>query len=241
MNYLYCLTSTGGSRQSFPPGINGAKVYLVSFGSLTALVSDVGPESLAGTAEEAAAHGEIVNRAWQAGGGVIPFRFGTVFAKNSDVLSLLKKHRISFEACLNRLAGKIEVGIKAIFGNGSMVAAPLNITRCSRRGLSQGERYLLKKRERYRAGRQQLEKAEQFSRALKEGTASLWEEIKIEKQRSDKGLVVTFCYLLDRGELSCFKVAYQRLRKEWPGLKLLYSGPWPPYTFAQVELLRCGY
>ena len=107
------------------------------------------------------------------------------------------------------------------------------------RALTPGERYLLEKKEAHKAAQGWQQKIEGFSRAVNEATASLWLEMRKEKQRTDKGLVLNFCYLLERNKLSLFKRAYYRLRKAWPQVKILYSGPWPPYSFARSDLVKC--
>jgi hypothetical protein len=40
-------------------------------------------------------------------------------------------------------------------------------------------------------------------------------------------------YLVDRGALEAFTAAVARLQRAHPELRLLCTGPWPPYSFAQ--------
>lgn len=235
VKYVYCLVADVRSSENFPPGVTGAKVYSIRFRGLTALVSDIRPDSLASTTDQVVSHGDVVKRAWGIGGSVIPCRFGTILATPQELRSFLKHHYSGIQECLNKLTGRVEVGVKALFDDRPMVKEP-RIMRPG--GLPDGERYLLEKRGQYKGAEQWRKKAEEFSRALNLTTGSLWVDMKVEKRLTDKGLVLSFCYLLDREKLSSFREAYLKLRKQWAGTKLLYSGPWPPYSFASIDLTK---
>jgi len=43
-------------------------------------------------------------------------------------------------------------------------------------------------------------------------------------------------YLVDRGREADFREILNKLRAERPELHFLISGPWPPYTFANIDL-----
>jgi len=48
--------------------------------------------------------------------------------------------------------------------------------------------------------------------------------------------LLSLYYMVDKSKLLSFKLAYRKFKRENPGLRLLYTGPWAPYNFADIDL-----
>jgi hypothetical protein len=48
-------------------------------------------------------------------------------------------------------------------------------------------------------------------------------------------LAFSGAYLVDRGRIAEFERVFEAARKDLTGLELACSGPWPPFSFANVE------
>jgi len=244
MKYVYCLARNVPSvPDTFPPGLGGAEIHCISFRGISALISDVDTKRLAGNEQNALAHQEVVDAALRFHKSVIPCRFGTLLSDDENILMLLKEHYARLDAHLARLEGKIEVSVQTIFNRkgsrGSVpVPAPPETSESeeSEKLLTPGISYLLKKKEQSDAIKKLEEKAERLSQELNQAMSPFWSEVKVQKATQDKKLLLSLCYLVDQQNLSSFKLAYHKFKRENPGLRLLYTGPWAPYTFADIDL-----
>jgi len=232
VTYVYCLTDTMASIDTLPPGLGDAEVCQVSFNGISALISEVAPGHLSGDARNALAHQCVIQGAFERSTSVIPCRFGALFADEQQVLALVTTHYTRLEANLTRLRDRVEIGVRVLVDG---IEAPVVRTLETER-LPDGARYLLGKRQRYDVARALSERAECLVRALNTATAPLWADVNVGTRARESGLLLSLSYLLDRKNLSAFMHAYQQFKDGQPGLKLLRSGPWPPYSFADIDL-----
>jgi len=243
MKYVYCLArDVEAESDTFPLGLNGAEVYHISFERISALISDVdsvGTRHAAPLVSEqnALIHQAIVDAALKFSTSVLPCRFGTLFPDDEKILTLLKEHYTRLDDYLTRLEGKVEVSVQTILKRRT---DSKSVPEAAHSGTQEqgdtGLNYLLGKKEKYDAIEELEEEADRFSQELNQAMSPFWADVKVQKHSTDDRLVLGVCYLVDQQELSSFKSAYQRFKRENPGLKLLYTGPWAPYTFADIEL-----
>ena len=268
MKYVYCLARHEPSPpDAFPPGLGGAKVHHISFSGISALISHVDSVEVRhavpvpDTVQNVLAHQEVVDAALRLYRSVIPCRFGTLFPDNKNILMFLKEHYTRLDAHLTKLEGKIEVSVQVILNRRGSVpvpaltAAPLATREqgdAETRGQSPqrpsaaspclkrraGISYLLKKKEKLHASKELDEQAERLSLDLNRAMSPLWSDVKIQKRSTERKLLLSICYLVDQQKLPAFKLAYQKFKRENPTLRLLYTGPWPPYTFADIDLRK---
>jgi hypothetical protein len=207
-------------------------VQPISFRSISALASDMAAAHLVGNASNALAHQAVVQAAMQRASAVMPCRFGTLLADEAQILALLQQHYAACEAELARLRDKLEVGVQAIFSGsqGDPEPAP------EAAGLTAGMQYLLAKRRQSEASRALHDKAEDFAHTLNAATTPLWTEVKTQQRPLQQGLLLSLYYLVQREQVSAFRHMYEQVRGSSAQLKLLYTGPWPPYSFSAIEL-----
>lgn len=242
IKYIYCLVrDVVAEPDAFPPGLDGAKVYHISSRAISALISDIHSHQLVGNLQNALVHQEVVDAALRHSKSVIPCRFGTWFPDDKKILMVLKKHYARLDAQLTKLEGKMEVSVQTIFNQQGAGADPTTTPQKpkekeSEKPLTIGTSYLLKKKEQFDAIKELEEEADRFSEELSQAMSPFWSDVKAQKRSTDEKLLLSVCYLVEQQKLSSFKHAYQNFKKRKPNLKLLYTGPWAPYTFADIDL-----
>jgi hypothetical protein len=244
VKYVYCLArNTPSVPHAFPPGLDGAQVHHISFREIAALISDVDAKRLIGNEHNALAHQEVVDAMLRLSESVIPCRFGTLFSDDKNILMLLKQHYELLDAQLTRLEGRIEVSVQTIFyqkGNRTSASEPAphetSESEESEQRLTAGASYLIKKKGQFHAIKKLQDEADRFTQELNQAMSPFWSEVKVQKAAQAEKLLLSVCYLVDQQKLPAFKRAYQKFKRENPGLRLLYTGPWAPYTFADIDL-----
>lgn len=234
MKYVYCLTRDDPSTPKvFPSGLGGAGIYSVSSGGISALISDLGSWQLTGSEENAVIHQAVVNAALRLSRSIIPCRFGTLFPDDKKILTFLREHYARLDAQLTKLEGKAEVGIQSILNWKTTIKAEI-----PDKLMMAGVDYLLRKKEQFDAIEELEADADELARKLNQATFPFWSDVKARKRVTGERLLLSLCYLVDGHKLASFRQAYQRFKGENPDLKLLYTGPWPPYSFTDIDLRK---
>jgi len=231
MQYVYCFVKGAEDRALFPRGLSRKRVRLVSSAGIGAVVSEGNPATVSKEVENVLTHQEVVNWALDLSRSVIPCRFGVWVADEAGVMTLLGKNTARLETHFARLEGKVEVEIKAI----------LSGQQCKRKlpagELTVGERYLLAKKEKYHGVESLSEQGQRLYQVLNTTTSPFWTASKAEETSFRQKLILRLFYLIAREKVGFFQSAYERTCQKVPQCKFLYTGPWPPYSFADMTLL----
>lgn len=230
MQYVYCFVKGAEEGAVFPRGLGRKKVRLVSFAGIGAVVSEGSPARVSKEMENVLTHQEVVNWALELSRSVIPCRFGVWVTDEAVVITLLGKNTSRLETHFARLAGKVEVEIKAILN------AQQSESTMPPGKLTVGERYLLAKREKYPGMKSLSEQGKKLCQTLNKSTTPFWTTVKVEETSFRQKLILRLFYLVERDQVDFFKSAYEESSQNILHCKLLYSGPWPPYSFADVTL-----
>ncbi|HEV8717976.1 MAG TPA: GvpL/GvpF family gas vesicle protein [Candidatus Binatia bacterium] len=232
MYYVYCFVQGAKERTLFPRGLNGQRVSVVSAAGIGAVVSEGIPATVSPEVENVLVHQEVVSRALELSRSIIPCRFGVWVADETGVMTLLSKNASRLEAHFARLEGKIEIEIKAL------LSGQQGKRKVPAKGLTVGEKYLLAKREKYYGTESLSAQGQGLCQKLNESTAPFWTAVKAEEISFRQKLIMRLVYLVERENLDCFTSAYERACQHAPQGKFLYTGPWPPYSFADISLFR---
>lgn len=221
-------------------GVDGAAIHLVRHQDLVAVVSPLAPaeaddtalrarlETLAELEAIARAHHGIV-AAVAACTPTLPLRLATVHRSDERVAQVLRQEYRRFSETLDRLAGRVEVGVKIYVhheetgGSGSA---------------RDGRDYLRYRREqrdrRQHAWQRATTTAEQMDAVL----AGLAVERRQHRTQSAElsaapgENVFNAAYLVDAGRAEELAAHVRRLGAENPQVTIEITGPWPPYSFA---------
>jgi Gas vesicle synthesis protein GvpL/GvpF len=169
------------------------------------------------------AHERVVERL-MADRAVLPMRFGSKLADDDALHAVLAARRQEFLAALDRVRGRVEVGVRAMQPLGAeppaaRPPAPVATT---------GREYLEAK---LRNGR----RIEREVATLHEPLAGLAVEVSRQTPRGPDELLRA-SYLIDASVLARFRSTVERLQRTHAGVAILCTGPWPPYSFVTTTV-----
>jgi hypothetical protein len=227
--YLYCFAE-GLDRLSKPPrGVSGARVQLMKIDDLVALVS-VSRGDAFRPRRDTLAHAAVVRDIFKQT-TPIPFRFGQAVTEQY-LRNYVSTHRQAIKAGLARLRGCAEMNVRMI---GTRENAPPPVFDPDK-PVGPGTRFLLDKRREFRGDEwrtaQTAELSEWFS--LKLGNLTRDEHIYVVP--SDRVVIARADHLVERANILEYRTRMAQAIEERPETRFMVSGPWPPYSFANIEL-----
>ena len=211
---------------------------LIGYRDLGVVVSAVAParfdridtlDPVDGALAELAREHDAVVRAVFRHEAVLPLRFGTVLDGEDAARRLLKAGYDQARDCLDEVAGHREWGVRVRH------TEPVTTTRPDAAGLT-GTQYLVRRHERLKAIQRAREDvvgaAGRLQDALRRHAAD-----SIGRARPH-GVLVNTAYLVETGREAAFHAEFEWFARELreAGATVETSGPWPPYSFTDVEL-----
>jgi hypothetical protein len=247
--YLYCLTPSGHGLQTTQVGVDEQHpVFLHAYGETGAVLSEVAIDEFCGAAAEArladlawlgpraCRHAAVIEEVMRQR-PVLPARFATLFTSLDSLERSVLDNQAAIARFFTELGDKQEWAVKGLLDRASSlrrlgaVEAPAAAT---------GVQYLQTKRM-----KAQLER--DFSLLLKEfyrrAAAALGAQPSVFRERKlvapvaeaeDTEVVLSWAFLVSPAALDDFRARLERLNggEAFPGLRLVLTGPWPPYSFA---------
>jgi hypothetical protein len=172
---------------------------------LTALCAPVEQREL--TAEVLWEHEAVVESLMEER-DLLPMRFGTVVEDDEAAVRALEERREELRNSLERVRGAVELAVRA-----EAVAPEDRVPTATT-----GAEYIRAKAHRAEA-----------ARLLHEPLAFLARESVVHSGPE----LLRAAYLVDREAVESFVGLVRRLQETHDGLRVLCTGPWPPYSFAQ--------
>lgn len=248
--YLYCV-GDGLSEDAFGglAGVGGAPVRLLRLGRLTAVVSETGGEPVPVTDENVLAHNRV-NAAALAGSTPLPFRFGTRAAP-ARLAEYASANEAALLAALERVRGCVEMGVKVMERPGEGAESKVENPEGGRgpagagvtSGLPEaagggaagrGTAFLLSKRREILGEEDSRLRAAEVAEWLAAGLSGSARET-VERVRPSGAIILSAAHLVERALVGEYRVRLRSLGARRPGLRLLTSGPWPPYSFSDIS------
>jgi hypothetical protein len=234
MSYLlYCIfRSPAQPRPGIPLGVGGKPVFVLAQNGLSAGLSELVESDLVPDISQILVYEAVVEHLYR-DQTVIPMRYGCQLEDASEAVCLLESHRDEYGALLDELEGLGEMGIHVLLdssGAGTESDARPVPPKSFPLLVNSGAAYLAAKRERYlgldRAGRHERLLVEELWGSL----AGLYVRRKVEFPDSARSRLLSLYFLVPRGSVESFRQAARHLHLK-DSVKLLLSGPWPPYNF----------
>lgn len=230
--YAYCVASGIDSLPSPVQGISSAPVRLLKIENLVVLVSELDMDAVPVTRENALSH-EAVVRSVLDQTTPLPFRFGTL-VNEQQLENYISARRRALEAKLVTVRGCVEMSVKIIRDSShDDQPEPPTVDQDNKQGA--GAMFLAEKRREILGDERRAAQAAEISTWLQENLNSLARAKQVTMLPGGK-LVLSAAYLVEKSKIGLYRETVARLREERPELHFLLSGPWPPYTFANVEL-----
>jgi hypothetical protein len=228
--YVYAIVGRGTPLPAAGTG-GGAELAMVPCRKLAALTGQMREERPPLTIE-AVLHHEAVVEAVRQRGPALPVRFGTVFRDATSVASAIAEQYEPLAADLDRLGARVELSLTTLW----TVPPPEIASPASRQedaaaaGHRAGSRYLHARAAELRREEALKERARAVARELDEVLSGLSLERRASVLPTPR-IAVRSVYLLDPGGVSAFRAAVETIRANRAELRVLLTGPWPPYSF----------
>jgi hypothetical protein len=226
--YVYAIM---GGQTPLPDDIN--ELVKVHWRDLAAVTGRVTDDDAPMTVENVLHH-EAVVEAVRKQGPALPVRFGTMFRDESSIAEALAERYDVLAADLQRLGGKVELSLTAIW------AEPSNDpphepwqTDAVPAGRGAGANYLLERAARVRRDDALTQRARGVAQDLDGVLGWLALERRVSLLPTPK-IAVRAAYLLDPASVSAFRAAFESIRGSRGELRVLLTGPWPPYSFVKL-------
>jgi Gas vesicle synthesis protein GvpL/GvpF len=248
LRYVYAVCRPfGAALQSQLTGVAGQPPKLLPHHDLIAVVSEVPEcdfaeeplkvhlEDLDWLAETARAHQGVID-ALTAVTTPLPLRLGTVFRDDSGVRVMMEAREDGFRRTLDRLAGRVEWGVKVYLDTEAAAT-----DRPPEKAAS-GRDYLRQRRVRTKGHEEMWQQAEIFARRLHETLSDRAEDFRLHAPQSSTlsgsagRNVMNAAYLVPRGESEEFVELVElvdRTKDDVPGLRVELTGPWAVYSFTE--------
>ncbi len=242
--YLYAITDRPEAPMPAEPGLANVFPTGLPYRDIAAVASPLSTARVSPTEDNLWRHEAIVE-ALMADRAVLPVRFGTVLAGEAAVQAVLTAHYADFAADLDRVRGRVELGLRVLWedeqmGRGAQEHrsegdSPLH-PRPSAPPLSgSGRSYLLGRLEEERRVRAWRRQAETLAAELHTPLAQLAAE-NTQRVLVTPRLLLTAAYLVERDQVGAFRQEVEGLSAAYPALCLLCTGPWPPYSFVTATV-----
>ncbi|MEO5511062.1 MAG: GvpL/GvpF family gas vesicle protein [Longimicrobiales bacterium] len=219
--HLYCVAPATHLPAAGLTGVAHANIVVIVEGPLSLWVSSH-EERPAADVPAIREHNAVIVAAMTPRITPVPARFGQYFADERTALESLGTSHEKWLALLSRFEGAVEFGLR-IFEPGRAGPADVDteVTAAS------GTRYMEMLAARVRGTGAAAARA---SAALEAAVSGLVIDQRSEPLRTSHG-VLTVAHLLHASDATAYRHAIDRVREELPGLRLLSTGPWAPYSF----------
>jgi len=226
--YVYCLAEGVDRLDKTPRGVAGTAVQIAKFEDLSALVSVCRSDAFQVTRKNALAHHEVVRSITQQT-TPLPARFGTLVTVQ-QLQNYVSTHRPAIKAKLAHVRGRAEMNVRMIANKD-----PLQKSK-NEDAPGPGTAFLLEKRKEILSEEAEVAQKNQLSAWLREKLGDLIKEEKISVNSSETVILAKADHLIERVDVQEYRTRMAQAVEERPEVRFMVSGPWPPYSFANIEL-----
>jgi hypothetical protein len=191
------------------------------------LVTDFNADTVAVTRENALDHAAVVRSVLDRT-TPLPFRFGTLVTEQ-QLRSYISARKPALQTRFAHVRGCVEMSVKVIRELSDEIKTQ------SRDEITTGTSFLEEKRREILGSEQKTAEAREIETWLHEQVGGLIRDEQVTIRPSEK-LVLAAAHLVERDKIGQYKEKTAAARKNRPELHFLFSGPWPPYSFANIEL-----
>jgi hypothetical protein len=205
--------------------VDGAAVRAVEAGGLAVWVSEAGEGPA--TLGRVRAFDAVV-RAALLTATPLPLRYGTRFGSEEEARRVLRERAVEFEESLGRVAGRVEMGVRALWRAAPSGGADAGAAGEPPAAPRSGREYLELRRAAMR--RDDAERAR--AAALLDRLAAHFPDLPAVRTPGDgAGVAGSVAHLVRAGEVELYRSLFESARAEIVEADLVLIGPWAPYSF----------
>lgn len=239
--YLYAIIFADSAGASGPVGIEGLGVQTVSEGRVAAVVSDAPGPKIRPERRHLAAH-QAVLKQLMGSTTPLPMSFGIIADSIEAVRGILSRDQRALLDQLNRVAGKVEMGLRVtwdvpnIFEYFVNTHAELRAARdrllTSGEGATHEEKIEVGRMFDHLLNQDRDSCTERVERLLRPACA----EFKENKCRGEKEVVNLACLIGRTGQERFAGAVFEAAKVFDNNFAFDYSGPWAPHNFVELDL-----
>jgi len=226
--YVYCIASTPVELDTLLIGVGGGAVEQLIVDGLSIVASKFDTDRVSVSRENILRHEAIVRNVL-AMTTPLPFRFGTLVTE-AGLRSYVTSRKAALQDRLEVVKDSVEMSIKVIWQSTDDDESP-----ATTEDLGVGAAFLVAKRQKLFGDERLVKRSQEIADWLSGRIKSLVKKENISVHPKQK-LVLAGAYLIQRAIQAQFRTRVEELAVERPELHFLTSGPWPPYTFANIDL-----
>lgn len=245
--YIYCIIKANKPKTFGPIGIGdrGDEVYSICLNNLAAVVSNAPIVKYSISRENMLTHEKAIEEVMKEH-TVLPVRFATIAEDEEKVKKILEKECDKFKGLLDKIKGKKELGLKAIFKEDiykKIVDEHEDIKKLKEAIASKSPEQTYYQR--IKIGKMveaALEKEkEEYKENILDVLGLLAEDVKINKTYGEK-MVVNAAFLVDKDKEIEFDQNVQELDVKYGNkVKFKYVGMLPPFNFVNIVIETGNY
>jgi hypothetical protein len=241
--YVYCIIEADEPRSFGPIGIGARadEVYTISYGRLSAVVSDTPVVVYDPTRENALTHEHVIETVMREF-TVLPMSFGAIFRTADDVVEFMKDTADALLDVLAKMKDKIEFGLKVNWDPDTVLkqveAENEDIRRLKEEILSnrQTSTYFARMQLGRLVERAMSDAADAYVREIYDHLRDCAVASRHNKPIGEK-MILNAAFLVERSRAEQFDAKVGEIAQKYEGrLRFQYTGPWPPYNFVNVHL-----
>jgi len=249
--YLYCIAESSEKRDFGEIGLNGSRVYTIPCNGLCAVVHDCPAEPYQSLDEEivkgwVVIHQNVVDKAWEAFGSIIPAAFDTIVQGNGasdpeeNMRAWLENDYENLELKMKKVRGNAEFGVQILIDSSTVArriaeqSPEIMELEEEIKSKPKGLAYMYRQKLEDLLKKQMEKEADRLFNEFYERIKPCVEDIRVEKNKKmdeeNKQMLMNLSCLMPRDK-------DQRLGDEleiidaMDGFSVRYTGPWPPYSF----------
>ena len=221
--YVYALLGDAPAPDA-GAGLRDEPLRVVRVGDLLVAVGDMA-ESPAVSEATLRAHDAVIRRLADAVDAILPVRFGSLLPE-SGLADVLGSRARELSEALAMVAGRQQMTLR-VLGDAS---APASVAPTAEipGDAGPGARYLAARRAEWRRAREAPE-----LEPLRPGLERLVKAERVTRHDTPP-LLASVYHLIDRGSSAEYRAAVERSAST--GVRVVATGPWPPYAFAPKAL-----
>jgi len=235
--YTSCIIDATEELNASISGLEGASVYNIPYNDIGIVSSDLSGKVV--TDENTVMTHEKVIETLMEKYTVLPMRFHTVFRKEENVILMMQRLYDEFKINLQRLCGKVEIGLKVLW-NGKEVKARIiegmngdgSIRQTN--GASPGRNLLEEKLIEYRVDNAFEHEADRNIEGINNMLNGYIAD-RSYKRLQTENLLLDAAYLVEKERIAHFREIFGKIRTTYCDFRYLLSGPWPPFSFVNIE------
>jgi hypothetical protein len=237
---LYGIASADANAETFPGGVCGGSVKTLVEGRLAAVVSRIETDRLRPQRANIAAHHRVLQDL-AARASVLPVVFGTVVFSDDDLREFLRSNHDSLSALLERLAGKVELGLKVYWDTPNIfdyfVATHQELAQMRNRLFQPGRVATMDEKvalgETFASLLQQAR--QRHTDRVRQALAPYCVEIR-SVSPGDEQMIMKLACLVEKDRRQQWEEGVQRAAALFDDhYRFDCNGPWPPFNFVDID------